>query len=419
MRRWMAALSVAAGCVSASLGGGAARGAELVFSTWRQEDKAAYTALFNEFTQQNPGITVRFEAYPNEQYQTVLSTALAGGKGADVIHTKPYGGLEQLARAGYLVPLDDKVPALKDFPPGALNALSLRADKHVYSVPFASQTLGIFVNQDVFRRAGVQPAANWDEFLALCRTLKDKGIQPLANGTNSPFMTEVLTSTLTNPFLQQAGGADFAGDIQAGRSTFRDKRYVDALAHLLEIRDFLPPSFSGVDYPTMQQLFSTGRAAMFIGGSFEIAPFRKANPRLDMDFVAPPAAQPGGPRPVSLYYDGGYAVNAKSANGEDALKLVRFMATKPFGDRFVQLLGNISPIPGVKIDDDLLNRVAGLNATSAPYLMLTYFRFESPTGSELLQNAVQRMMNGSETPAQVGDEITAGIAKYYPPFQTK
>lgn len=413
MRTWMAAL-----CVMAGLGGaavGPARAGELVFSTWRQEDRAAYTTLFAEFTRENPGITVRFEGFPNEQYQTVLSTALAGGRGADVIHVKPYGGLEQLAKAGYLLPLDGAVPEVKGFPPGALSALSLRADGHLYGVPFASQTLGVFVNRELFRRAGVEPATDWAGFLALCRTLKEKGIQPLANGTNSPFMTEMLTMTLANPFL----GGDFVPDVQAGRATFADARFTGALDHLLQVREFLPPSFSGVDYPTMQQLFTSGRAAMFIGGSFEIATFRRQNPKLDMAFVAPPAAVAGGPRPVTVYYDGGYAVNAKGANQADAVKLVRWMATKPFGDRFVQLLGNISPIPGVAIEDELLGRVAALNATPAPYMMLVYFRFDSPTGSELLQNAVQRMMSGNETPAQVGDEVTAGIARYYLPFQKK
>ncbi len=122
---------------------------------------------------------------------------------------------------------------------------------------------------------------------------------------------------------------------------------------------------------------------------------------------------------MTWFYDGGYAVNAKSSQQEDALKLVRFMATKPFGDRFVQLLGNISPIPGVVVEDELLGRVAGLSATSAPYMMLVYFRYENPTGSELLQNGVQRMMSGSNTPEQVGDDITTGIAKYFPPFKTK
>ena len=405
--------SLVGGVAALLLGLGPAVSGELTFWTWRQEDRAAYAQLFQAFTAANPGITVKFEAFPNEQYQTILSTALAGGKGPDVIHTRAYGGLEQLARAGYLKPLDSAVPELAAFPAAALSSTSLRADKKVYSVPFASQTLGLFINREVMARAGLQAPATWEEFLALCRALKAKGITPLANGTQSPFMTEVLTSTITNPFL----GQDFVTDILAGRTTFEDPRYLAALGHLFELRDFMPQGFSGVDYPTMQQLFVSGRAAMFIGGSFEIANFRKQNPRIDMDFAAPPAPQAGAARPVSLFYDGGFAINAKSTQEEDAVKLLRFMATKPFGDRFTQLLGNLSPIPGVTVQDELLAKVAALNAVSLPYIMAVYFRFDSPTGSELLQNAVQKMMSGNLTPAQVGAEVTAGIARNFKPFQ--
>ncbi len=388
---------------------------ELTFWTWRQEDRAAYTELFAAFTKAHPGITVKFEAFPNEQYPTILSTALAGGKGADVLHTRAYGGLEQLARAGYVRPLNDAVPELAGFPAAALASTSLRADKRVYSVPFASQTLGLFINRDVFARAGVTPPTTWEEMLALCRALKARGVTPLANGTQSPFMTEMLTSTVTNPFL----GEVFIADIRAGRATFEDPRYIAALGRLLELREFMPQGFSGVDYPTMQQLFVSGRAAMFLGGSFEIANFRKQNPRINMDFIAPPAPEAGAPRPVSLFYDGGYAINAKSANDADAVTLLRYMAGKPFGDRFTQLLGNLSPIPGVAVEDELLARVAALNAVSLPYLTVVDFRYDSPTGSELLQNAVQRMMSGNATPAQVGAEMTAGIARNYPPFQKR
>ena len=65
----------------------------------------------------------------------------------------------------------------------------------------------------------------------------------------------------------------------------------------------------------------------------------------------------------------------------------------------------------------MLAQVAELNATSAPYVMVTYFRFQEPTGSTLLQPGVQKMMNGQATPAQVGAEITKGIATYYEPFK--
>jgi raffinose/stachyose/melibiose transport system substrate-binding protein len=238
---------------------------------------------------------------------------------------------------------------------------------------------------------------------------------PLANGTSSAFMTEVFANIFMNPFL----GPDFVADILAGRATFADPRYVAALSHLLELRDCMPPGFTGIDYPTMQQLFTAGRAAMFAGGSFEIANFRKQNPKLDMDLIAPPAPKAGDPRPVSVYYDGGYGVNAKSADPADALALVRWMGSKEFGDRFVALLGNISPIKGVTIADPLLAKVADLDKVSMPYTMLVYFRFESPTGSELLQGNVQQMMAGKITPQQAGEQITQGIARYYQPFQKK
>lgn len=61
---------------------------ELTFWTWRQEDKAAYEEIFAAFTEANPGITVAFEAFEPTQYQTILSTALAGGSGPDIAHVR-------------------------------------------------------------------------------------------------------------------------------------------------------------------------------------------------------------------------------------------------------------------------------------------------------------------------------------------
>ncbi len=391
-----------------------AQAGEVTFWTWRQEDKAAYTELFADFMKANPGITVKFEAFAVEQYATVLSTALAAGKGGDVIHTRAYGGLEQFAKAGYLLPLDPaNVPELANLPDDAKASLTLRADGRIYSYAFASQTLGLFVNNDVFKAAGLTAPTTWAELLTVAKTLKDKGVVPLANGMATAWMCEVFTSVFTNPHL----GPNFTADLLAGRATFEDPRYTAALSKLLELREFMPTGFSGIDYPTAQQLFLSGRAAMFAGGSFEIANFRKQNPKLDMSFVAPPAPAAGAPRLVSKFFDGGYAVNAKTANQADALKLVRWMGTTQFGDKFSALLGNISPIKGVTIADPMLAGVAKLNETAAPYITAVYFRYDSPTGSELLQPGIQKMMAGSMTPAEVGTSMTQGIARYFKPFQ--
>jgi len=411
-RRLLAA-TLAAGAILGTAPSHAQAG-EVTFWTWRQEDRAAYGELFADFTRANPGITVKFEAFAVEQYATVLSTALAAGKGGDVIHTRAYGGLEQFAKAGYLLPLDPAaVPELANLPEDARASLTLRSDGRVYSYAFASQTLGLYINNEVFKRAGVTPPTTWAELIAVSKALKDKGIVPLANGTATAWMCEVFTSVFTNPLL----GPGFAGDILSGKATFEDARYVAALTKLLELRDYMPPGFTGIDYPTAQQLFLSGRAAMFAGGSFEIANFRKQNPKIDMSFIAPPAPTAGAPRLVSKFFDGGYAVNAKSANQADALKLVRWMGTKQFGNKFSALLGNISPINGVVLTDPMLAEVAKLNETSAPYLMAVHFRYETPTGSELLQSGIQKMMAGSMTPAELGTSLTQGIARYFKPFQ--
>jgi raffinose/stachyose/melibiose transport system substrate-binding protein len=398
------------------LGTHAAMAGDITFWTWRQEDKAAFAQLFDDFSKKNPDIHVKFEAFAPENYNTILSTALAGGKGPDVISTRAYGGLETFAKAGYLLPLDEKnVPELANLPKDALASETLRSDGKVYSVSFASQTLGILINKDAFAKAGVQPPQTWDELLAAGKALNAKGIIPIANGTATAWMDEVFASIFVNSFI----GPDFVAELVAGKTTFEDPRYTGALAKLLELRELLTPGYTGIDYASAQQLFLTGRAAMFAGGSFEIANFRKQNPKLDLDFIAPPAPKAGEKRYVSKYFDGGYAVNAKSPNQADALKLVRWMGTKEYGDKFAALLGNISPIKGVVIADPLLAKVQKLNEQSMPYLMAVYFRYESPTGSELLQPAVQKMMAGNETPQQVGTELTQGIAKYYVPFQKK
>ena len=262
--RRLFAATLAAGA-ALGIGASQAQAGEVTFWTWRQEDKAAYTELFADFMKANPGITVKFEAFAVEQYATVLSTALAGGKGGDVIHTRAYGGLEQFAKAGYLLALDNaNVPELANLADDAKASLTLRSDGKVYSYAFASQTLGIFVNNEVFKRVGVTAPTTWAELIAVSKTLKDKGVVPIANGTATAWMCEVFTSVFTNPLL----GPGFAAEIVSGKANFEDPRYVAALAKLLELREFMPTGFTGIDYPTAQQLFLTGRAGMFVGGSF-------------------------------------------------------------------------------------------------------------------------------------------------------
>jgi raffinose/stachyose/melibiose transport system substrate-binding protein len=84
---------------------------------------------------------------------------------------------------------------------------------------------------------------------------------------------------------------------------------------------------------------------------------------------------------------------------------------------FTDLLKQMSAVPGVKINDPVLQRVQAMNRKATPYIMLVGFRWQAPTGSTLLQSALQAMMSGQMTPTQVGDEVTRGLSSWVDAFR--
>ncbi len=388
--------------------------AKLTFWSWRTEDKLAYDRMIKVFEQRNPGIKIEFVPFRQTEYNTILSSALTAGKGPDIIQLRAYGGLETFAAPGFLAPLDDKVPELKRFPLQTMVGARGRKDGKIYGVPFATQTLLIFYNKKIFAQAGVSVPKTWDGFLNVMKALKDKGVTPLANGGKEGWTLEIMSGVVAPNFY---GGTTFYEAVTRGQTNFRDPTYTNALAKMLDLRPYMPQGFMGVDYPTMQQLFINEQAAMFIGGAFEIGFFRQQNKNLDFGvFAAPPEKADQIPW-VSSYADGNYGINAKTPYLDAAVKFIRYTATTEFGQMFTDLLAQMSPVPGVQIKDPLLQQVQAMNRKTTPYIMLVGFRWQAPTGSTLLQSALQGMMANQMTPAQVGDEVTRGLSSWVDSFR--
>ncbi len=396
-------------------GAGGQQPVKLTFWSWRVEDKWAYDRIIRVFQQRNPGIQVEFIPFRATEYNTILSSALTAGKGPDIIHLRAYGGLETFTAPGFIAPLDtEMVPELKRFSLQTLVGARGRKDGKIYGVPFATQTLVIFYNKKIFARYNLSIPKSWDEFLAVLKTLKDNGVLPLANGGKDGWTLEVLSGVVAPNFY---GGTAFYEAVIRGHTTFRDPAYTSALAKMLELRPYMPTGFMGVDYATMQQLFINEQAAMFIGGSWEIGFFKAQNRALDFSVFAGPPEKPTQTPWVSSFADGNYGINAKTAHMAEAVKFIRFTATTEFGQMFTDLLAQLSAVPGVVVRDPVLKQVQVLNRKATPYIMLVGFRWQAPTGSTLLQSALQAMMAGRMTPAQVGDEVTTGLASWFEPFR--
>ncbi len=389
----------------------------MTFWSWRGEDRAFYEGMIKKFEAQNPGVSIQFQTFKPTEYNTVLSAAMQAGKGPDIVHLRAYGALQPFARPEFLVPLDDKVPELKTFARQWLDGARSQADRKVYGVPFAVQALVIFYNKKLLRQAGVEaprPAWTWDQFLAALRTLKDHSITPLANGGKEGWTLEVAMGVLGPNFY---GGTNFYEAVTRGQTTFKSPQFTGALAKLAEIRPYMPQGFMGVSYTDMQQLFINEQAAMFVGGIWELGYFLSQNASLDIGIMPGPVARPGDTPWISSYDDGNYGVNAKTPHMAEALKFIRFTATREWGQAFTDQLKQISAVPGVEVRDPLLKQVVGWMRHATPYIMLVGFRWKNPTGSELIQNDLQGLFAGRLTPQQVGEDVTRGLASWFAPFK--
>src|SRR5690606_28185800 len=286
----------------------------------------------------------------------------------DIVHLRAYGGMEPLAQAGYLVRLDDKVPALADFDPGILAGATNRADGGVYGVPFALQTVQVLYNVDMFERLGLEEPQTWDEF-----------------------------------FQSRTGG----------RTDFTDRRFAAALERMVSLRPYLAQNYMGVGYTDMQSMFAFEQAGMFIAGSYELGILKQLNPLLRVGAFPVPGDAPGEGR-ISYYVDGSYGINAASPNQEAALRFIEFLASQEYGQMFSDELQQISAVPGVTPTSPELSEIVGLmNEVGTPYLMLTAFRFGQPSGSTLLQNEMQAVLAGDKSVADAVANIQRGVAEWY------
>jgi len=385
----------------------------LSFWSWRTEDIEAYEYFISEFNKEYPNININFEPYKNTEYNTILATALQGGGGPDIIHLRAYGGMEDLANAGYLTPLDDKVPELEDFPNDILAGAMNRRDGRVYGVPFAVQYIQVLYNKKMFNELGLEEPETWDEFLDIAQQVKDAGHIPFANGTKDGWTNETLFGGIAPTFY---GGNDYYYEVVKGETTFEDPRLVKALEKMLELRTYLPENYEGIGYEDMKVLFAQEMAVMFVAGSYELGNMAQMNPDLEIGAFIVPGETKGTPKYNTIYVDGSYGINSKTKNLEEALKFIRFTATCKYGQMFTDTLKQPSAVPGVIAKDKSLDEIITISQPT-PFLMLTAFRYGNPSGSTLLQNEVQAMMCGEQDIETTLKKIQTGIASWYEPFQ--
>ncbi|WP_439693062.1 ABC transporter substrate-binding protein [Curtobacterium sp. SP.BCo] len=297
--------------------------ATLTYAVWDENQVKAIKANLQGFKEEYPDITVNVDVTPFASYWTKLQTQGSSNTLPDVFWMNG-PNFQLYAANGKLAPITGAVKAGAIEPDEYSSALNdlYTYDGTQYGVPKDFDTIGVWMNKALFQQAGMaMPSKDWtwDDFqktgAELSERLKAQGAYGAAGGMDG--------QTTYYDTIFQAGGSVIGGD--GKKSMYDTKASEEGLQFWTDlIKSGASPSIKQLTDTTADQWFTSGKLAMYQGGSW----FRSAlsGTDLEKDVVVYPL--PKGKEQATVIHGVSNVVAAGSKHQAAAQALQVYLASK-------------------------------------------------------------------------------------------
>ncbi len=307
----------------------------------------AMPAMVKAFENENPGIKVKVEFYPNPQILQITEVKLgAKSKTPDILFTDiPLVSAYTLR--GYLTPLDKYFTAAekKQWVPAAVNAA--RVNKKLMIAPLNNSTLVLFYNRKLFAEKGIAPLSKdpkdrltYEQVLELAKKLT---IDRNNDGINEVWgfcFTQVNRAYQLLPLPQSLGAKVIGPDGLKTRGIIDSPKWVKAFQFYQDLFNKWKVAPKGIAPAETVNFFKSGRLAMMLGVEYQAKTIQEAS-SLDWDFAPYPYFEGG--KPVTATGSWSLGLNAYSENKEAAAKFIRYLSIAPGCIEWFKADGHLPP----------------------------------------------------------------------------
>jgi multiple sugar transport system substrate-binding protein len=310
------AVSGAAALLVLSVSGCAKKPAGNVIVFWQFSPLPAIQPVIDRFEAANPGVDVQVEQLTWQSGREKIVAAIAAGRPPDLCELGSTF-LPGLVADSTLVDLTDSSADLRSSLVG-WDVASYRG--RAYAIPWMLGTRALFLNDDLLRRAGVDPAKpveTWAELLAASRAVSERVSDAKGFGMNAGER-EILFKKFM-PFAWGNGGDIL--DSTMTRSVIASPQNIEALRFYLSLKPW-----SLLDRQEMhEEGFAKGRLGTVISGPWLVRRLSEQAPALSytVTLMPRPAAESG----THASFAGAEVLGIfrGSRNRELALRLARFL----------------------------------------------------------------------------------------------
>lgn len=430
-RRFLAVTGGAAaatGLLGACSGGGSGSGGTIgIWSTFDSKADQDYfqkhtVDAFNKTHKAQLELSVKQTATANQ----LLQTALAAGRGPDIIGSDGPTLVVDFADAGYLAPLD-KYKQKYDWG-SKIQSWALQtgtANGKLWGLPTSYESMIMIYSPDTFQKNGWQVPKTRADFESICKDAQSKGILPVAAG-NAGFRK--ATEWHVTAFFNQYAGPTAVHSALTGKTKWASAPFVDSISLLASY--FKNKWYGGgsqsyftYQFEDLYQKLASGKAAMMIVGSWGfgevLAYFGKAaGNNANWDWAQLPKFQDSVPDDSYVLAIGGdNSINKKSKDPDAAASFLDW--TLDPKRNIAALVATNAELPPIKVtpsdfpsnaDARLKRFYLALNATkNVGYATWTSF---PPKTDTYIYTSMDKVITGSMTPA----DFCSGMD---PVFQTE
>ncbi len=347
----LAGLAIATGGCAANPSNGVTT---LDFFQFKGEALEDFNEIIADFEAENPDIRIVQNQVADSE--TLIRTLLVKDRTPDVITLNGNGNFGKLAEAGVFYDFSDE-PVLDTINPGVQEILAQlgNAPGEVNSLGYVNNANGIIYNRAIFEEQGLEVPETWDELLALCETLVDRGITPFStslaeNWTAMPSWNGIGAYYTQDGFFDEMRAE---GDsVGADSPVSFEKDFPEAMARQAELFSYSQEGYRGASYDDSTSLFADGGAAMMLQGIWALSPVKAVNPDIDAAIFPYPVPEDPADRMLVSGVDVAVTMARDTPHKEEALRFIEYLYQPDVIERFAASQTMVPSVTEAELSDD-------------------------------------------------------------------
>ena len=353
--------------------------------------------------QENTGYMMKDSPVGHEDFKTDILVRAAGQSLPDVFSYWAGARVQFIVDSGSLTPIDDMWAneRLDQIVAKSVADSATMYDGVRYLVPMNYHYAGMFYNTKVFADAGITDMpTNWDEFLALCETLKANGVTPIALGSMNRWPAQFWFDYL----ILRTAGPEFRAALMDGSASYSDPAVMRAMSLWKDLVDmgYFVPNSNADSWTAASDKVARGDAAMTLMGTWITGYWNGLGltPGEDYNFFEFPAIDDGVANAVVGPVDG-WVISANAQNVPGAKAFLAEMISNPDSQaKWAGAQGALSA--NVNVDPSAYNAVMlkAFNAVAAADVFA--FNYDLATPPPVAEVGLSMFQEFMDSPADYG-----------------